>query len=146
MEEPELLPLQENKPQRPRLLSVVCILTFIGSGMNIVSSLVIFLFFDSFKIVAANMAKTFNLPGMEMITEGPSLFFGASVLIYAGALTGAFFMWNLKKLGFHIYTIAQILLVISPMFFFKLPGPGILDIFLAGTFVLLYSMNLKVMS
>ena len=146
MEGLEQTPLQENKPQRPRLLTVICILTFVGSGMNLISSIVIFLFFDTFKIVAANLAKSLNLPGMEMLIEGPSIFFAATALIYAVAITGALLMWQLRKLGFHVYTISQILLVIAPMYFFKLPGPGVTDILLAGSFILLYSMNLKTMS
>lgn len=146
MEEQEQNILQEPQPKRSAMLTVLCILTFVGSGMNLVSSLVIFLFFDAFKVVAANLAKTFNLPGMEMLTGGPSIFFGVTALIYAAAIVGSVYMWQLKKLGFHIYTISQILLVVAPMYFFKLPGPGVMDILLAGAFVLLYSMNLKTMS
>ncbi len=146
MEELQQTPLQETKLQRPGLLTVICILTFVGSGMNVISSLVIFFFFDAFKIVAASLVKSFNIPEMEMLIEGPSIFFAASALIYAGAITGALLMWQLRKLGFHIYTVSQILLVIAPMYFFKLPGPGVMDILLAGVFILLYSMNLKSMS
>jgi len=146
MEELQQTPHQETKTKRPGLLTVICILTYVGSGMNVISSLVIFLFFDAFKVVAANIAKTFNLPGMEMLINGPAIFFAASALIYAGAITGALLMWQLRKVGFHVYTISQILLVIAPMYFFKLSGPGLMDILLAGAFILLYSMNLKAMS
>ena len=146
MEELEQAPLQQTKPRRPGLLTVICILTYVGSGMNLLSSLIIFLFFDTFKVVAANLAKSLNLPGMDMLINGPSIFFAASALIYVGAITGTFLMWQLRKIGFHIYTISQILLVIAPMYFFKLPGPGVMDILIAGVFILLYSMNLKSMS
>ena len=105
-----------------------------------------FLFFDAFKVVAAEMAKTFNLPGVDMLTEGPRLFFAVSALIYAGSIAGAILMWQLRKIGFHVYTISQILLVVAPMYFYKLPGPGITDILFAGVFVFLYSTNLKTMS
>jgi hypothetical protein len=145
-EQPIHTPVEEQIPGRPKFLSVVCILTFIGSGINIISSLVIYLFFDSFKIVAADLAKTLNLPGMDMITKGPALFFAASALIYAGAIAGAWLMWQLRKVGFHVYTVSQILLVIAPMYFFKLPGPGVMDVLLAGLFILLYARNLKFMT
>jgi len=146
MEGPEQTQLQGPKPQRPGLLTVVCILTYVGSGMNLISSIIIFLFFDAFKVVAANLAKTLNLPGMDMLINGPSVFFAVSALIYAIAITGALLMWQLRKVGFHVYTISQIILVIAPMYFFKLSGPGMMDILLAGVFILLYSMNLKAMS
>ncbi len=136
----------ETKPQRSKLLTILCILTFIGSGMNVISGTLIFLFFDAFKVVAAEMAKTFNLPGVDMLTEGPRLFFAVSALIYAGSIAGAILMWQLRKIGFHVYTISQILLVVAPMYFYKLPGPGITDILFAGVFVFLYSTNLKTMS
>ena len=74
MEELQQTPLQETKLQRPGLLTVICILTFVGSGMNVISSLVIFFFFDAFKIVAASLVKSFNIPEMEMLIEGPSIF------------------------------------------------------------------------
>jgi hypothetical protein len=146
MEEPGQYPIQQAQPQRTRLLTIICILTFIGSGMNFISSLFVFVFFDSFKILAAELAKSFNLPGMDMFIEGPSLFFAFSALVYAGAITGAFLMWKLKKVGFHVYIISQILLVLAPMYFYKLPFPGIMDMLLAGAFILLYSSNLKSMS
>ena len=136
----------ETTPQKPKFLTILCILTFIGSGMNVISGSLIFLFFDAFKVVAAEMAKTFNLPGVDMLTEGPRLFFAVSALIYAGSIAGAILMWQLRKIGFHVYTISQILLVVAPMYFYKLPGPGITDILFAGVFVFLYSTNLKAMS
>lgn len=131
---------------RPRLLTIVCILTFIGSGLNLVSNLFIFIFFDAFKVVAETMSKTLNMPGIDLIIQGPATFFAVSAGIYTGSLAGALMMWRLRKTGFHVYTIAQILLVAAPMYFFKLPGPGIVDILLAVTFIFLYSRNLKAMS
>lgn len=146
MDGPVNLLSPENREERPRMLTIVCILTFIGSGMNLFSNLIIVLFFDSFKLVVANLTETLKLPGMEMLLQGPVMFFGALVLVYAGSLAGALLMWRLKKTGFHIYAISQILLILAPMYFFKIPAPGILDVLLAGVFILLYSMNLKVMS
>jgi hypothetical protein len=146
MEELEQTPPSETKLKRPNLLTIICILTFVGSGMNFISNIIIFIFFDTFKVVAANLAKSLNLPGMDMLIDGPSIFFAASALIYAGAISGTILMWQLRKIGFHVYTVSQILLVIAPMYFFKLPGPGLMDVLLAGVFILLYSMNLKSMS
>jgi hypothetical protein len=146
MEELQNTPQAEVPQERPRLLTILCILTFIGSGMNFISSLLIYLFFDAFKVAAEAFGKSFNLPGMDMFTNGPPLFFAATAIIYAGAIAGATLMWQLRKIGFHVYTISQILLVLAPMYFFKLAGPGVMDIILAGIFILLYSRNLKMMN
>jgi hypothetical protein len=146
MEEIQPDPVQNIKPELPNLLRILCILTFIGSGMNFVSSFMISVFYDQFTVIAESINRSFPLPGLEMILEGKSLFFAVSALIYLGCITGAILMWKLKKTGFHVYTISQILLVFSPMYFFNLPSPSLLDIILSGIFILLYSTNLKFMS
>jgi len=143
---PKLLPETTPTPRRPNLLTILCILTFIGSGMNLLSSLVIAGFYDEFVILAQEFGEKFNLPGMELIMEAKPVFFLTSAIGYAIAITGAILMMKLKKTGFHIYTIAQILLILVPMYFFHMTGPSMLDIILSGTFVLLYGVNLKIMS
>ena len=145
MDEIQANPVQESKPERPKLLNILCILTFIGSGMNFISSLMIALFYDQFTILAEEISKSFHLPGMELMLEGQSIFFAVSALVYAGCIAGAILMWRLKKAGFHVYTIFQILLILSPMYFLHLPFPSFLDIILSGTFIILYSSNLKYM-
>ncbi len=146
MEEQLLPPTPETRPERTRLLTILCILTFIGSGMNLVSNFMIAAFYETFVVVAETFAEKFNLPGMEMIAESRPVFFLANGLFYATSLVGSLLMWKLKKSGFHIYTIAQILLVIAPMYFLKMPGPSMPDLLISGTFIILYSMNLKTMS
>jgi len=146
MEEPILDQQTENKPKRPNLLTVLCILTFISSGMNMLSGLVIAGFYDTFVLVAQDFAERFKIPGIDLLLETKPLFFLVSSLFYAGSLTGAIMMINLKKTGFHIYTISQILLLLAPMYFMHLSGPGFPELFFTALFVLLYSTNLKVLS
>jgi len=138
--------LQGPRPvARPNLLTILCILTFINGGLTLVSSIFVGAFFDQFVVIAAEFAEKFKLPGLELITEGRPLFFFVNAVLYAVSVTGALMMWRLKKNGFHVYTIAQILLILAPMYFFGLPGPSIFDIILSGTFVVLYAMHLKIM-
>jgi hypothetical protein len=146
MEEISHNPVQEPAPMRSNLLTILCILTFIGSGINLFSSLIISLFYDQFLDILNNINDTLQLPGIEMIEEGKASFFAASSVIYAGSIAGAILMWKLKKAGFHIYTIFQILLILSPMYFFHLPFPSTLDVIFSGIFIILYSVNLKNMS
>jgi hypothetical protein len=138
-------PAREQPVTRTMLLTVLCILTFIGSGLNVISGLAIGTFFDQFVKVAADLAETYKLPGMEMITEGTPGFFFISALLYSGSVAGALMMWRLLRTGFHIYTISQILLIIAPMYFYSISGPSLPDLILTGLFVILYSMNLKLM-
>ena len=136
-------PVQEQQAARPMLLSVLCVLTFIGSGLNILSGLAIGTFFDEFSKIAAGFAETYNLPGMEIITEGSPGFFFVSAVFYACSVTGAVLMWKLARTGFHVYTISQILLLIAPMYFFKLRGPSTPDLIFTGLFIILYGLNLR---
>ena len=146
MEEIQANPFQESKSKRPNLLTILCILTFIGSGISFFSSFIIAVFYDQFTILAEEFNKSFGLPGFEMLLEGQSAFFAVSAIIYVGSISGAFLMWRLKKAGFHVYTIFQILLILAPMYFFHLPSPSLLDMILSGIFIILYGSNLKYMS
>lgn len=145
MENPLPGPPVQEPLRRPTLLTTLCILTFIGSGMNLFSSLTIAGFFDIFMEIAADLTEKYNLPGMEFMAMTTPGYFLTTALFYAGSVAGAIMMMKLKKTGFHLYTISQILLLITPMYFLKLPGPGIAELFFAGLFVFLYSLNLKVM-
>jgi len=130
---------------RPNLLTVICILSLVNGGLTLISSIIIGSFFDQFVMIATDFAEKFKIPGMEMITEGKPLFFFMNALLYAASITGVALMFRLKKNGFHIYTISQILLILAPMYFYHLPGPSIFDIILTGTFVMLYYIHLKLM-
>ena len=87
----------EINPTRPNLLTVLCILTFVGSGLNLFSSLMISLFFDMFKTVTASIAKSMSLTGMEVILGADRMFFVVSSLFYASAIAGAVLMFRMKK-------------------------------------------------
>jgi hypothetical protein len=144
----ELTPQQlpEAQPKRPNMLTILCILTFIGSGMQLFSSLVIAGFYDMFVQVAQEFAEKFKMPGIELLREVKPVFFLVSAILYAGSVTGAILMMRLKKTGFHVYTIFQILLIIAPMYFMHQSSPGTFEILFTGLFIFLYSMNLKFMT
>jgi hypothetical protein len=146
MEEQQILPETGSKEKRPNLLTILCILTFIGSGLNAFSNLMVFIFFDASMKFAAELVKAFKMPGMDLFLNATPIYFVVTALINAIAVGGAIQMWQLRKLGFHIYTVSQILVILAPMFFFHFPGPDFFSIVLCGIFVLLYSYNLKKMS
>jgi len=146
MEEQQLLPPVETKEKRPTMLTVLCILTFIGSGLNTFSNFMVFLFFDTSMKFAAELVKSFKISGMDLFLDAKPVYFAVTAVINAIAVAGAIKMWQMQKLGFHIYTISQILVIICPMYFFHFPSPDFFSILLSGIFVLLYSPYLKKMS
>jgi len=145
MDEQPLIPEVPSEPKRSQLLTILCILTFLGSGLNVFSSLFIALFFRSFQVIAQEISEQFNLPGMEILVNATPGFFLVSGLLYIGSVTGAVLMWRMRKTGFHVYTIAQILLLIAPMYFLSMPGPSVIELLFSGLFIILYSTQLKQM-
>ena len=70
---------------------------------------------------------------------------GMAIGLSVIGLIGVIMMWKLKKTGFYVYTGAQLLGIISPMFM-----GGSIDFgfgaIISILFVVLYGMNLKHMS
>lgn len=103
--------VQSNQQKRPTFLTVLCILTFIGSGFGIISAFIAFTGLNDIETamknaqmqsdpVAKEMFKNLDIAGMESIQSWANILsLLASVLCLAGALV----MWRLKKFGFVLY-------------------------------------------
>lgn len=114
-------PFQEQKPAKPTLLLVLCVLTFIGSGINIFSNFITAAFFDMVcsMMDASPMFK--SIEGMDdvldtIVAAGP-FYYAIVAVLSAVSFIGALLMFRLKKSGFHFYAAAQILLLILPFLF-----------------------------
>ena len=138
--------LPDTQPKRPNMLTILCILTFIWSGLYLFSNLVIAGFYDVFLQIAPEISEKFKLPGIDQLLAPGPVFFIVSAVLFAGSIAGAILMMRQKKAGFHIYTIFQILLILATMYFLHLPAPGLFDLVFSGLFIYLYSMNLKFMT
>ena len=135
--------------KRPELLTILCILTFIGSGSSFMANGLLYLMIDQVKEIIGQQ-ETFNFMGSEVdlsfILHIKPIFFLIQALLYAISIYGALKMFQLQKHGFHIYAIAQILLLITPKIFIPvLPFP-FFELMISTVFILLYSKNLKFMS
>ena len=141
-------PLPENQQpvKRPQMLMILCILTFIWSGLGFFSSLFTGIFLEAFQQIAPAFVEQFQIEGFEELFEAPRGFFLLNSLLYLGSVTGAYFMFQLQKIGFHVYTISQFLLLIAPMYFLSLPSPPVFEILVTGLFIILYARQLKHMN
>ena len=114
-------------PKRPVLLTIFCILTFVGSGLTLFSNTVIYLMFDQFKILFTshpNMEFLGTKMDFSFIFNLNRLYFLFQGIFSGLAFAGAFLMWNLKKNGFHLYLLSQLILLIIPELFIPhLPFP-----------------------
>jgi hypothetical protein len=99
----ELQTNTEPKPAnlRPTRLTVLCILTFIGSGMNLFSSLIFAGMYDTFMPVMMELAEKFELLGREMLEMTTPAFLLVNALLFSVSIAGALLMFKLQKTGFH---------------------------------------------
>jgi hypothetical protein len=135
---------ENKKTERPVLITVLLILTFIGSGMSAVSFLFVSLSYDEVMRIIEDVYSDF--PGVELLLSAKKSYFTIGFFLYSISLMGAILMWKLKKAGFHFYTAAQIFLIILPLV--TIPGYrfSLFPVMVTGAFILAYSTNLRQMT
>ena len=134
----------EQKPvKRPDLLTYLCILSFIGSGLASISNLFIFLSYDDMVNLMDDVK--IDLPEFDLMMSGGRRFFFAGFVLYSISLFGAIFMWKLRKIGFHLYTGAQIFIIALPVAFIPAYPFSILSVLVSAAFIVGYAVHLKIM-
>lgn len=109
--------------KRPAPLTMLCILTFIFSGMTTFSSAVAPLMSESLSKVV-NESPMFNEDMRDQFAFIMKAGWGyhlTTMLLSLGAVIGAAFMWKLQKQGFHIYAISTLCLLFVPPLFLSMP-------------------------
>ena len=129
----------EQKPQeegRPTFLTVLCILTFIGSGLTALLLLI--------GLVAAGAASGVlsSIPGMGDIGGLGTGYFLIVLVLALASLYGAIMMWKLKKMGFYLYSGANVIALIVPMIMASGKFP-VFGLIITVLFIILYGLNLK---
>lgn len=129
----------EQKPQqegRPTFLTVLCILTFIGSGLSALGQLI--------GLVAAEALTSLfsSIPGMEDMGGLGSGFLAIVLVLSLASLYGAIMMWQLKKMGFYLYSGANVIALIVPIIMASAEFP-VRGLVFTALFIILYGLNLK---
>jgi hypothetical protein len=145
-------PFTENTKIRSTLLTVFLVLTFIGSGVSFLSNAYIAASLDSVVAFVEDAAYNDNMAAFAAILEQSINtmervgvgYFALFALLYLVSLFGAFFMWKLKKIGFHLYASAQIVALFIPMIFAIEKFPGLFGTALAALFIWIYARELKI--
>ncbi len=142
-----MITTEENnkKPaKRPELLKILCILTFIGSGLAIFTFSLTFLLYDEMMAVIDELDGQY--PEVKEVFGGGKRFFLTGFILYSISLAGARQMWNMRKIGFHLYTVAQIFILVLPVIMIKSYQLPLLGVLVSIVFVLGYYSNLKYMT
>jgi len=132
--------------RRPGFLTFLCILTFIGSGFSLLSNLIT-------PVMLPTLVEMFrNAPSIpenvveayEQMLSIPIWQFYLSVFFYATSIMGAVYMLKMKKIGFHIYVISQIILFCLGQFLMgDISKPNYFGLFLTLLFIGLYGIYYK---
>lgn len=150
-------PVQE-APKRPTFLTVLCILTFIGSALALISAVYgYFSIRSSAALFDTSMSGMDGMEGSGMMSELqqtmqkavenalPNLIIGVVCALLC--LFGAIQMWKQLKMGFYIYCVGEL---VPPIAGFILGAGGMLGsasaiiaMLFAAIWVTLYAVNLK---
>lgn len=153
---------------RPTFLTVLCILTFIGSGLNFLSSLMsiatskvtsstgfMSMIYESMNQSMEEIPESMvNMMETVMTTVTKVMEHGATIgitntILYAASVLGAVLMFNLKKNGFYLYSAAQILLLfVLPVVvgFNIVTMMGLVfSLIFTAAFIIMYGVNVKYM-
>lgn len=136
-------PTQKEPGKRTDLLTVLCVLTFIGSGLAAFSNLFIYLSFE--EMITIIDEYEVEIPGFDMMMSGGKRFFITGFILYNFSWVGALQMWKQRKIGFHLYTGAQIFILLLPVIMIPAYPFSIFSLLFTAVFIGGYALNLKFM-
>lgn len=134
-----------------RILHILLVISFVVSGYNLLSYLLMGLTLPTMRELMPNMIAT--MPEkyqaatlmVEKMLELPQWYFLVVALLNAVSVLGLILMWKLKKNGFHCYTLSKLVLMALPMMFLDRSFVSIGDMMLAVLFIVYYFFLLKVL-
>jgi hypothetical protein len=169
MENPQTSPtVPPPAPARPTFLTVLCILTFIGSAWGIFSSVSSYM---NANVTSSIIGQTMDeakekikeessgtdsqiaekvVSGVSSLVDPANMKKNALFMIVSNVLTllGGILMFQLKKVGFWVYVAGTVLAILAPVIVYGATnilslGMSIVYGFFGIIFVVLYAVNLK---
>ncbi len=157
---------------RPSFLSWLCILTFIGSGWAIASSVYTYVSAEKYSNIFSEekplkqdsayvdsrarhnernaLPEKIKASFVKILDKDNMRKFAIGNLVAAlFTLTGALFMWRLKQIGFYIYILGVVFGLMVPFYSYGndliAVGAASFNNFFGLVFIALYALNLKSM-
>lgn len=136
--------------KRPDGLTLLCVLSFIGSGLAFISNFMVFFIYPSIPEIM-DSDEFIQMPNLEpellleFLTSAGRTYFLLSTILYLASIIGVYFMWKLRKIGIHFYAMAQIAILIIPLIFISTELSALPSLLITVLFILLYSRFLKMM-
>lgn len=130
--------------RRPDRLTVMLVLSFIGSGIGAFSYSFYAGMFDEIKLMYED--KTLAIPGLDLLMSGGVRYFLTGAILYWASFIGVYLMWKYKAIGIHFYTASQVLLLVLPMTMLKNYPFSYIELILTIFFIGFYWLHLKLMN
>lgn len=128
-----------------RSLRFVLILSAIGSGYMLLSTLIMTFFLpmmNQLMLTQGSAIPDEMQVALELALKAPRGYYAISAVLYALSLTGVILMWKMHRNGLHCYTLAQLLLLIIPVAFlgkeFLALGDVMFTIFFVGYYFIAF--------
>ena len=128
---------------RSSVLTFLCILTFIGSGLGTFTMTMVYLSYDDVLLAYEDLKD--QLPEITAFFRGGPKFFLTQGILYFISLMGAIQMWKLRKIGFHMYAAAQIFMLIVPIVIIDSSMISIVEVLITFGFIGAYFSQIKMM-
>ena len=132
---------------KPRTaLRILLVLSMISAGYSIFAnfSMAFFLpLMDRFYQANSEMFPEEFFTLWERMATVPQSYYAGLAVLAILSLAGCILMWNLRRSGFHCYTIAQLLMLALPLLFLGKGFFGLGDLMFTILFIYLYYILLK---
>ena len=153
--------METNPQKRPLGMTILLVLSLINACWNIFSSLISLIVKPTMSEMLSNgqfdeMMKPFSAmggdftkamkEGMQIFSQIDSKFYLILLFLFIASLIGVIKMFKGDMRGFHIYSIAQICMLIdNSVFVYPLqkPSPFFSDLMLTAMFILIYYLYFK---
>ena len=147
--------------QRPTGMTILLVLSFINACWNILRSIIMYFttpimskmlddgqleeMMQPFSAMGEDFTKAMT-DSMNILTQINPNYYLILIVLFIASLVGVIKMFKNDKRGFHIYSIAQICMLIdNSVFVYPLqkPSPFVSDLLLTIIFILLYYLYFK---
>ena len=154
MEEKQNIDEVAQVKKRPGFLTVISILSFIGIGLAILSSVYSIMTLE-FTINTLKTNPAVSMFGMDLADYIPRLetygkmVYMITIVANLGCMLGVIMMWRLKRIGFYLYSFFEIFPVILTTILLGNVGGifgqlGLVFAFIIPiAFIIMYAVNLK---
>lgn len=129
------------------ILKILLVLSIINAVFSFLAEGMMALFLPTLdRIYSAHpeVLEEFHMTATwEVMSQVPRPYYGGMALLSGLSLAGCLLMWRLRRVGFHCYTLAQLLMLLLPLLVLGKGAVGLGNVMFTILFVAYYWLLLK---